>query len=226
VARPLDVATLGHGSERAAPTGQHHRFFDVSDGALGLALFARGLPEHEVKRRGDHATEIALTLLRSVGWLSRGDLAVIDHAAGPILPTPAAQELGKHRFEYALLLHRGDWHDAGVAVAARRYAAPPMSVAPSGRHTVPANRALCEVEPAEIAISAIHPAETGRGIAVRLLNLSPSVTHACLRPAFGAREAIAVDPLEHEADLPVAFADGIARLTLRPWQIATVLFRT
>ena len=39
--------------EKPAPTGQHHRFVDISDGARGVALLTRGLPEHEVVRDPD-----------------------------------------------------------------------------------------------------------------------------------------------------------------------------
>ncbi|MCU1282956.1 MAG: hypothetical protein JWM53_6502, partial [bacterium] len=80
VARPLDTSTLAgppEAMEKPAPTGQHQRFVDICDGARGVALFSRGLPEHEVVREDGNATALAMTMLRSVGWLSRGDLAVI-----------------------------------------------------------------------------------------------------------------------------------------------------
>jgi hypothetical protein len=224
VARPLDTASLGAGVERPAPTGQHQRFFDVSDGRRGVAMFSRGLPEHEVGR-ADGTTTLALTLLRSVGWLSRGDLAVIDHAAGPILPTPAAQELGPHRFEYAVLVHAGDWVEGGVLDEARAFASPPIAVSPSGTHRVAAGRALVEVTPPSVALTAVHPAETGRGVLVRVVNNSATAQAATLRPGFAVGEVVPVDPLERQRDRRVEWADGAAVIALRPWEIATLLFR-
>jgi alpha-mannosidase len=224
IPRPFDTAmALGGGTERAAPTGQHHHFVDVGDGALGVALLGRGLPEHEVIRAGGE-TQLALTLLRSVGWLSRGDLSVIDHAAGPMVPTPGAQELGPHRFEYALVLHAGDWRAGGVLGEARRYAAPPIAVTPKGTRPLPPS-ALVEVAPSTAIVTATHPAAHG-GLVVRLLNTAASASEITLRPAIPIREAIAIDPLEAPASEPrVTLADGVARLTLRPWQLATVLLQ-
>jgi hypothetical protein len=46
---------------------------------------------------------IALTLLRCVGRLSRGDLANRPGNAGPEIATPGGQMLGRHHFELALL---------------------------------------------------------------------------------------------------------------------------
>ena len=229
VARPLDTSTLAGppgAMEKPAPTGQHHRFVDISDGTRGVALFAHGLPEHEVVQKEDQATALALTLLRSVGWLSRGDLAVIDSAAGPILPTPAAQELGAHRFEYALMLHTGDWQAGGVLGESRRYAAPPLAVTLKGRHTAPAARALVDIVPDEVTLTGVHPAETGRGTVVRVVNNSGQPREATLRLGFAAREALLIDPLERELDAHISYDDGLCRLPLGPWQIATVLFRT
>ncbi|MGZ3427210.1 MAG: glycoside hydrolase family 38 C-terminal domain-containing protein, partial [Polyangia bacterium] len=230
VARPLDTSTLAgppEAMEKPAPTGQHQRFVDICDGARGVAMFARGLPEHEVLRDQGNTTALAVTLLRSVGWLSRGDLAVIDSAAGPILPTPAAQELGAHRFEYAVLLHKGDWQAGGVMAEARRFASPPLAVAPKGRHTAPAARALVDVTPDEVTLSGVHPAETGRGTVVRVVNNSGQPREATLRLGFSAREALVVDPLERELeDARIACDDGVCKVPLGPWQIATVLFRS
>jgi mannosylglycerate hydrolase len=210
--------------ERPAPTGQHYRFVDITDGRRGLAILPRGLLEHEVTRH-DGKTELALTLVRSVGWLSRGDLAVIDHAAGPIMATPAAQELGAHRFEYAVLLHDGDWQKGDVMTEARRFASPPIAVSPGGKHGTPLGRAVVEVSPTPVTLSAVHPSESGLGVVVRIVNTSPTAQTATLKPGFAAKEALLVDPLERVRDGRVEWKSGTAALQLRPWEIATLLFR-
>lgn len=231
VARPLDPSTaLGAGTERAAPTGQHHGFVDITDGKAGVALMSRGLPEHEVIREGNDSTQVALTLVRSVGWLSRGDLKVIDHAAGPMVATPGAQELGAHTFEYALVLHAGDWLAGQVLAEARRYHAPAIPVTLKGKATAPAGKPLVEVTPSTVVLSAVHPAEGGRGLVVRVLNASPVRSEAQLRTMFRYSEALEVNPLEQPIDTQrrakVALqADGTVKLSLGAWQLATILLR-
>ena len=80
-----------------------------SPGGGGVALFNRGLPEIEAVAR-EGGTAMHLTLLRSVGWLSRDDFATRRHCnAGPTLATPDAQCLGEQRFRYALMPFDGDW---------------------------------------------------------------------------------------------------------------------
>ncbi|HEX2185822.1 MAG TPA: hypothetical protein VHN78_09995, partial [Chloroflexota bacterium] len=74
----------------------------AADGS-GLAVLARGLYEAAVRRPEDGGVDLAPTLLRGVGWLSRDDLATRPGHAGPPLPTPDAQCLGSHQWELALL---------------------------------------------------------------------------------------------------------------------------
>jgi alpha-mannosidase len=226
VERPTDpAAALGAGSERAALTGQHHGFCDVTDGVHGVALFSRGLPEHEAFAEAG-GTRLALTLLRSVGWLSRGDLSVIDHAAGPMVPTPSAQELGDHELQYAVFLHAGNWRKADLVAESRRYAAPPMPITPGphGRTPIPSGRPLVDVAPAQVIPTAMYPAAGGdRSLFVRVVNASPDPAEATLRPAFPLKGAEEVDPLEHA--IPRARAQvsgGCLRLPLGAWEIATV----
>jgi alpha-mannosidase len=234
VARPLDPsAALGAGSERAAPTGQHHQFVDISNATGGVAVMSRGLPEHEVVRErsssGD-ATQLALTLVRSVGWLSRGDLKVIDHAAGPMVPTPGGQEQGPHTFEYAVVLHAGDWQSGQVVSEARRYHAPSIAVKPKGKATVPTGKPLVDIGGGPLVLSAVHPAEGGRGLVVRILNASSQRTEASLTTMFRYGEAIEVNPLEQPLDTKMRCkvalqADGRVKASLGPWQLATILLR-
>ncbi len=235
--RPRDSSALGTGTERPSPTGQHHLFVDVTNGKAGVALMSRGLVEHEVSPTptgpassaapGPHGTDVALTLLRSVGWLSRGDLSTIDHAAGPMVPTPAAQELGPHRFEYAILLHAGDWQGGSVMAEARRYAAPPIAVRLKGKRPVATARALVEASPGNVTLTALHPAHTNpRQLVARLLNASPHASDITLRTAFPLEDARVVNPLEEPVAEPAArIEDGTVRLTLRPWQVVTLLLR-
>jgi alpha-mannosidase len=213
VDRPLETSTLGAGAERPAPTGQHQRFVDVSDGKRGAALLTRGLPEHEARVENGHTT-LSLTLLRSVGWLARGDLSCVDHAVGPMVETPGAQELGLHRFELALLCHEGDWQKGEVLAESRRYQAPPLPMQGNP------SRALCEVTPREVTITAAYATEDGW--VLRILNASSQEKEVSLEPAVTPRTAQLVDPLERPREkLPIK--EGKIRLTLEPWRLATIL---
>jgi alpha-mannosidase len=85
----------------------------------GVAVFLAGPFEYELLEDG-----IAVTLLRSVGWLSRGDLRNRPGHAGPGLATPGAQMLGHHRFQLAVYRHEGSWEEARVPRQAEVFAHP------------------------------------------------------------------------------------------------------
>ena len=73
----------------------------------------RALNEHElipdpcVNTQPGHGRGLALamTLVRSVGWMSRRDLRTRGVGAGPDLPTPQAQCLGVDHFDWVLVAH-------------------------------------------------------------------------------------------------------------------------
>jgi len=104
-ARDLKLPPSEGWVEDPTPLMHQRAFTDLSDGRRGLAILNRGLPSVEASEDGT----IALTLLRSVGWLSRDDLWVRRIAAGPLVPTPGAQCFGPYRYEYAILPHAGGW---------------------------------------------------------------------------------------------------------------------
>jgi alpha-mannosidase len=77
------------------------RFIRVEDpmGPSAVTLINQGLPEVELVR----GSRLALTLMRSIGWLSRSDIPERPEHAGPFITTPGAQELGKeYTFNYSL----------------------------------------------------------------------------------------------------------------------------
>ena len=103
--------------EQPMGTYPQKAFASVDDGTHGLTIGNRGLPEYEALNTPDGA-EIAVTLLRCVGWLSRADLTSRKGGAGPQLRTPGAQLPGRHVFEYCIIPHDGAWEPAGAHVLA------------------------------------------------------------------------------------------------------------
>lgn len=169
--RAIDLPTDTAGwVEQPVPTHPQRTWAGVSDGTIGLMLANRGLPEIEA-RRGAGGIELALTLLRCIGWLSRDDMACRQGHAGPPYATPEAQCHGAYTFHYALVPHGAD--RLAAAREAEGFAAPLRAIstlAHSG--TLPPALSFVRIEPAELALSALKPADDGRGIIVRVWNRS------------------------------------------------------
>jgi hypothetical protein len=106
--------------------------------AGGVAVLLAGPFEYELVEDA-----IAVTLLRCVGWLSRGDLRHRPGHAGPGISTPGAQMLGRHAFQLGVYRYRGGWEEAEVPRHAERFAhplvsAPAVSLGPGPRDSDPA----------------------------------------------------------------------------------------
>lgn len=71
-------------------------------GDRGICLVTEGLREYEIPSQ--QSGVLALTLLRSVGWLGQADMPWRPgRASGMVLPSPDSQLPGPHRFHFALL---------------------------------------------------------------------------------------------------------------------------
>ena len=104
----------GGPNEAALPTFPSRRF--VSAG--GLLVVHEGLCEYELvdvsaEASPPVASTLALTLLRSVGAISKGPMTMRALPAGPPTPTPAAQLPGRH--EANLVIHLGGRDPYAVA---------------------------------------------------------------------------------------------------------------
>jgi alpha-mannosidase len=131
--------------------------------ALGdLALFTKGLPEYEPR-----GGELALTLLRCVGLISRlaGELATRPLQAGPPLATPGGQCPGRHRFAYALRFGAAALDETALLRAAHDYRFDFLA-GPAGE-AVPPPLALAG-DP--ICFSCLKGAGDGDGLVLRVYN--------------------------------------------------------
>jgi alpha-mannosidase len=101
----------GGPNETGLPTFVSRRFVDASNGETGLAVLHDGLLEYELV---DEGRELALTLLRATGYLSRAGISYRPNPAGPLDPLEGPQLQRRLAMEYALLPHRGTWEDADL----------------------------------------------------------------------------------------------------------------
>jgi alpha-mannosidase len=193
-------------------------FVDVSDGRAGLALIADGLHEYEVVP--GNPAELVLTLLRSVGWLSREDLTTRTGHAGPGLETPGAQVLGGHRLRYSLFFHEGNWERGGVWRAAESTLTP--LVAGRGPAITTAAPRI-ELSPDTIQMTALIPRPDGYEL--RVVNASDTPRDAGIHLEPQPAEVTSIT-LAGDLRVSLACADRVVRLSLPAWGIATLRVRT
>ncbi|HHY34080.1 MAG TPA: hypothetical protein GX510_00365 [Firmicutes bacterium] len=213
------------------PIGTHpmRNFVDVSDGAKGLAVSTRGLFEYEVIP-GKDSSDLAITLMRCVGYLSRSDLRLRPGNAGPEIETPGAQCPGRWHFEYSVYPHTGLWDESGVHAFAQAYQAPPVAFQPQDMRTaprVPPTASFFHVDDPNLVWSAVRKTAEG-SFHIRCYNISNRPGHAKLVSLFPLYEATPVDlagnPLSGARCLPSAklINENTVELRYGPWQIITL----
>lgn len=227
--RPLERPGGDSWSQPAPREWPQQDFSAVTDGNVGLAVLNRGLPEFRTSRLPDGTAEYRLTLLRSVGWLSRDDFPSRNFTnAGPTLATPEAQCPGEHRFHYAVLPFAGDPLVAGVKDQSECWRTPPITHQGTADLARPADRFLVRKSRPEVAVTAIKLAERGRALILRLVNLADEALAEVLEldlPALDARKVgILETELELDRDQVAVVAGGRQlRVPLAAGEIATLL---
>ena len=132
-----------------------------TEAGAGLAVLARGLYEAAVRRVAG-GVELAPTLLRGTGALSRPDLETRPGDAGPVILTPDAQCLGPQGWELALLPF-GPGEVDRVPAQAEQFLRPAAAFPVQwSAGTAPAARTLFAGDPA-LVVSALQPADSGPG---------------------------------------------------------------
>jgi alpha-mannosidase len=207
--------------EDARPECPQKAFTDVTDGSNGLMLGNRGLPEVEVIDT-ESGAEIALTLLNCVGWLSRSDfINRRGHAGPPLTPTPGAQMIGCHVFNYSIIPHKGSYHDAANLGYAFNS---PMTAIQTTVHDgkLPTSASLIKINPETFIISTIKPAEDGKGIIVRGYSIADSLTDVTIKPLMRFKKAFRTMLDETVTDDLAIGKDGIISFSVKPREIVTL----
>jgi mannosylglycerate hydrolase len=220
--RPADITAWAEAPVNAFP---QKRFVDLSNGTHGLAILNRGLPECEVIQQGEGQMAAAITLLRCVEWLSRGDLTTRHGHAGPMIHTPEAQCLGVCTFDYALIPHTGNWYaeDALILKQAQAFQTPLTTRAQVVHsHAGVPLASLVEVQPATLLVSAIKQANTGQGLVIRLYNPLDGEIEGQVRPGVAFTRAYMANLLE-ECLIPLEVQAGSIPVRVRGGGILTIV---
>jgi alpha-mannosidase len=155
--------------EQTYPEFPQRLFTDVSNGNRGLMVANKGLYECQAIPLRNGTVEIALTLLRCVGWLSQKNLPRRPRDAGPYIETPEGQQLGEHVFEYSIIPHEGNWNIAKAL--AYGFNLPMRSMATSCHEgTLPLNCSMVETSTDDFMISAVKRSEDGKSLLIRGYN--------------------------------------------------------
>jgi mannosylglycerate hydrolase len=203
--------------EFGLPTFVSRRFVDCSGpmgrgDVTGLAVVHDGLLEYEVVAEG---RELALTLVRATGYLSRSEPILRPNPAGPLDRLEGPQLKTVLALDYAIVPHAGTAFDADLAGLADDVLVPLERVRGGGWRgaSAPASGQLLEVDGAEV--SALLRDESG-ALVLRAVNRTP-IAGAVTVSRDGAPVAGRVVDL---AGSDVAPFEG--RRALRPWELLTV----
>jgi alpha-mannosidase len=202
----------GHG-EVPLPTFPAVGFVSVA----GCSVLLDQVTEYEVVE----GRELALTLLRSFGLISRNANPYREDPAGPEVQVPAAQLPGRRTFGFALLPHAGGWAEGGTIAAAEAYRHPFAVIRGTGPtggsgDDVPGLR----LEGVGVALSALRRRDDH--LELRIVNESRAPRRATVHlPLASARDA----DLLGRPGADLATADDRLELDLGPWEIRTVQLR-
>lgn len=225
------------------PTQHQKSFVDLTNGEHGLAILNCGLQEFEIVP-GKGKNTIAVTLLRSIGWLSRDDLLTRKGNAGPSLETPDAQCIGTHAFEYAILPHSGNWLKGGVLQHAQalntplrlaRADFPPAALSRtpdkwqgelvSGKRPkkeLPTSLSFLKVQPGSVVLSALKKCDERDSLIVRVYNPTTRKTTARIDTCAPIQRANLLNLNEEILTWLAVTPDGALEIPCRPKEIITV----
>ena len=209
VERGLEVEG-GHG-EHPLPTFPAHGMVATD----GLSVLLDHVVEYELV---DDGRELALTMLRSIGMISRDDNALRREPAGPEVPIPEAQCLGPIEIEFGLYLHSGSWEEAGSLMQQECFAHPfAVATGTADRSPTSLRRNGLHLSGPNIALTSLRRKENG--LEVRLVCEQSKPGTAILRGEF--KQAAKIDLLGTELG-SLQVDEGRLELDLAPWEIATL----
>jgi alpha-mannosidase len=206
----------GHG-EVPTPTFPAHGFVN----AAGMTVLLDHVTEYELI----DGRELALTVLRSTGLISRNENPYREDPAGPEVPVPGAQLLGPWRVGFALMPHAGSWERSGVLAASEAYHHPFLVAQGSGTGTgnESAPSQGFRLDGDGVVLSSLRRRE--EWLEARLVAQRSTPTRATVGGSGPVAAARDVDLLGRTGAEIAIEPDGTLAIDLGPWEIRTLQIR-
>ena len=208
--------------ERIVPTAPLARWVVRLDDARGMTVISDGLAEYEAMTNG----EIAVTLLRAVGALSRNDLPERPGHAGWPTPTPGAQTPGPYRARFALLPH-GPRHEGildDIERAADDALLPLRGTTLASAIHHPQTISGLALDGAGLRFLACKESDDGLWTVLRCANMTERATSGSWWCGWEVHEA-RLSRLDERPGEPVTVRDGRIAIALGAYEIRTILVR-
>jgi len=142
-----------------------HRFVDISDQKVGLAILNDGIREYEAV--DDEKRTLCITLFR--GFTAMQSPVIDQWDVYPWMKL--SQSLGTNEWRYAILPHTGTWQEGGLYQEAEKFNLPlETAQAGSGGGNLPKELALLEITPSDTILSALKKCEHRDTLIMRLFN--------------------------------------------------------
>ena len=220
--RPLEVTEEDRRMEQPPATAPLHRYVSLFDASRGATIYSDGLAEYEADADGD----VAVTLVRAVGDLSRNDLPERPGHAGWPVPTPEAQMFGPFGAELAFFPHGPRSPDVidTIERTADDVLLPLVGTtlrSAIGDYGVAGG---LELEGEGLAFSAAKESEDGDWLVLRCVNLTEVATQGTWRLPFTPTEA-RLARLDETPLGALAPADDCVSFAVGPRAVVTVLVR-
>ena len=179
-----------------------HRWGDLSDSSFGVSVLNDSKYGWDV-----HGHTIRLSLLRA-----------------PLWPDSLADR-GPQDFRYGIYPHAGDWRQGLTEREGQAFNIPMVAVATTA-HAGPAGRSWSVAVPAEpdVYITAAKRAEDSPALVLRVVEWHGKATTTTISFGHAVKRVRRANLLEDPGmALPLAPGGRSVSLTLRPWEIATLL---
>ncbi len=202
----------------------HQDWVGLGDEERAICLFTDGLHEHEaIRDDAGEARGLAVTVLRSVGYLSRGDLTTRRGQAGPMIPTPDAQCIRTCEFVCGFELFSDEENmlrsvssSAGVFLRSR------TAAIPAGQEGVDTALSLLRLDASDFVLTAVKGSIAAPGaVVVRFFNAAfHSVSQRVeLSPLIERAQRVGLDESLVEE---LWIDDGFIEISAAPHEIVTL----
>jgi mannosylglycerate hydrolase len=203
--------------EKPLPDNANQTFVNVTDLINGFTLINKGLVEYSAEE-SEYGVILSLTLLRAVGWIGREYFVTATYK----IPTPDAQCLGEHQFEYSVYTHEKTWEDAKAWQIAHSFNAP-FEVVETSIHAgkLPNTFSLFTIKPDELVVSAVKKAEKDDALIIRLYNISDKQVTGNLTAFTSLKGVWKVNLLEETLE-EIAYSEDSFSFNARGYEILTL----